>query len=195
MSRRRRSKIKKQHQRGYRTPVYGWGASASGSTGRRLKSPAPPPQVPAPPAQEVANHALPPDIVDELVNTDDNAKRIRTLVKYYFTLQEHLNSNVNGKRGRNALDPVRIQLLRDKYFRFTNTPAGMRDHEWEWVTSKIDEDTRNVRKMVKRARANHIQRKKLNWQNREINYLLDLISDRPADTARSTVHSCNVAKR
>ena len=122
-------------------------------------APAPPPQVPAPPAQEVANHALPPDIVDELVNTDDNAKRIRTLVKYYFTVQERLNSNVNGKRGRNALDPVRIQLLRDQYFRFTNTPAGMRDHEWEWVTSKLDEDTRNVRKMVKRARANHIQQR------------------------------------
>ena len=122
-------------------------------------APAPPPPVPAPPAQEVANHALPPDIVDELVNTDDNAKRIRTLVKYYFTVQERLNSNVNGKRGRNALDPVRIQLLRDQYFRFTNTPAGMRDHELEWVTSKIDEDTRNVRKMVKRARANHIQQR------------------------------------
>ena len=37
--------------------------------------------------------------------------------------------------------------------------------------------------------------KKGNWQNCEINYLLDLISDRPAATAKSTEHTSNVAKR
>ena len=35
-----------------------------------------------------------------------------------------------------------------------------------------------------------------NWQNCEINFLLDLtLSDRPAATARSTIHKSNVAKR
>ena len=85
-------------------------------------------------------------------------------MKYYFTVQERLNSNVNGKRGRNALNPVRIQLLRDQYFRFTNTPAGMRDHEWEWITSKIDEDTRNVRKNGEKSSSKSHPTQKLNWQ-------------------------------
>ena len=61
-----------------------------------------------------------------------------------------MNSNVNVKR-RRQLDPVRMEKLKGHYFRFTNTLAGIREREWAWAASKIDEATRNLRKAKRQA--------------------------------------------
>ena len=68
------------------------------------------------------------------------------LFRKLFTEEEMINKNVSGKKGKEALDPVRIAQIQDCYFRmYPYSIEQERKSKWAKCCEAINTHIRNIK--------------------------------------------------
>ena len=73
------------------------------------------------------------------------------LVQRFFTLDQLVNRNCRGSRGKEGLDAVKLAAVKKYTFKFFPTPVGLKDQKWGKCVIAIDEFLRRKRKDITAA--------------------------------------------
>ncbi|XP_071949888.1 uncharacterized protein [Antedon mediterranea] len=93
---------------------------------------------------------LSPDTVAEVHRWATSPRNFALgLVRKLFTKDEMRNSNVNGKQGREKLDPVRIRIVKDLVIEYYKIPFIDQSFIWKHCIISIDEGCRRLRRKRK----------------------------------------------